>query len=48
MGGEIAASIGQARFRDRKPLAHFERRTPVIHANELISHEAVNLWIVEK
>jgi hypothetical protein len=47
-GSEIAAGIGKARVRDRKSLAHFERRAPVIHANEVISHEAANLWMVEK
>jgi hypothetical protein len=48
VGGEIAARIGQARLWDRQPLADFERRASMIHANELISHEAANLWIVEK
>ena len=48
MGSEIAASIGQARFGDGKTLAYFEGRALVIHANDLISHEAANLWMVEK
>ena len=48
MGREIAAAIRQARLRDRQTLPHFERRAVVIHANELISHEATNLWMVEK
>ena len=48
IGVEIAAGIGQARLRDRQALAHFERRALVIHANELESHEAANLWIAEK
>ena len=48
MSGKIAATVGQARLRDRQSLAHFERRALVIHANELVSHEAVNLWMVEK
>ena len=45
---QFAASVGQTRFRDRQPLANFEWRTLVIHANELESHEAANLWIAEK
>ena len=50
IGGEIAAGIGQARFRDRQALADFERSALVIHADELKSpaHEAANLWIAEK
>ena len=48
VGRQLAAGIGQARFRDRQPLADFERRALVIHANELESHEAANLWIAEK
>ena len=35
---KIAASIGQAL--DGKPFAHFEWRALVIHADELVSHEA--------
>ena len=46
--GELAASIGQARLGDRQALAHFERSALVIHADELKSHEAANLWMVEK
>ncbi len=48
VGGEVAASISQARFRDREPLPDLERRTAVIHADELVSHDAANLWMVEK
>ncbi len=48
IGGEIAAGIGQTRFRDGQALADFERRALVIHANELESHDAANLWIAEK
>ena len=48
IGGELAAGVGQARLRDRQALADFERRALVIHANELKSHEAANLWIAEK
>jgi len=48
MRGKAAASIGQARFRNREALAQFERSALVIHADELISHEAANLWMVEK
>src|SRR5271169_3155743 len=47
-GGEIATGIGQARVRDRKTLAHLERRASVIHANEVVSHEAAIRWMVEK
>ena len=45
---QIAAGIRQARFRDRQPLPHFQRSALVIHADELESHEAPNLCIVEK
>ena len=45
---QLAAGVGQARFRDGQPLADFERRALVIHADELESHEAANLWIAEK
>jgi hypothetical protein len=45
---EIAAGIGQSRVRDRQAFAHFKRCALVIHANKLVSHEAVNLWIAEK
>ena len=45
---EIAAGVGQPRLRDRETLADFERGALVIHANELESHEAANLWIAEK
>ena len=48
IGSELAARVGQTRFRDRHALAHFERSAFVIHANELESHEAANLWMVEK
>src|SRR4029077_13149275 len=48
MSGKIAAAIGQARLRNREALAHFERGALVIHADELVSHEAANLWMVEK
>jgi hypothetical protein len=48
MRSKIAAAIGQTRFRDRQSLTQFERRALVIHANELVSHEAANLWMVEK
>jgi len=48
IGSEIAANIGQARLRNSQALAQFERGALVIHANELESHEAANLWIVEK
>src|SRR5579864_3653860 len=48
IGGELAAGIGQARLGDREALADFKRRTLVVHANELESHEAANLWIAEK
>ena len=48
IGVEIAAGVGQARFRDRQALADLERCALVIHANELESHEAANLWIAEK
>lgn len=40
VGGEIAASVGEARFGDGQALAHFERRAFVIHADELISQNA--------
>ena len=45
---KLAARIRQARFRDGQPLADFEWRALVIHADELESHEAANLWIAEK
>ena len=48
VGIEIAASVRHARFGDGQALAQFERRALVIHANELESHEAANLWIAEK
>ena len=48
MSSEVAASIGQARLGDRQALAHLKRRAIVIHADELISHEAANLWMAEK
>ena len=47
MGREIAAAIRQARFGNGQPFAYLKRSAFVIHANELISHEA-NLWMVEK
>jgi len=43
MRGEIAAAIRKLRFRNRQSLPHFERSALVIHADELISHEAANL-----
>ena len=45
---EIAACIRQLGFRDRQALPHFQGRAVVIHADELVSHEATNLWMVEK
>jgi hypothetical protein len=48
VGSEIAAGVGQAGLGYGEALADFERGAHVIHADELISHEAVNLWIVEK
>ncbi len=48
VGGQLAASVRQPRLRDRQPLADFEWSALVIHANELKSHEAANLWIAEK
>jgi hypothetical protein len=48
IGCQLAAGVGQALLRDGEALAHFERRALVIDADELVSHEAANLWIVEK
>ena len=48
IGGQLAAGIGQARFRDRQPLADFERRALMIQTDELVSHEVPNLCIAEK
>jgi hypothetical protein len=41
--GKVAAKIWQMLVRDGEALAHVERSALVIHANELISHEAANL-----
>src|SRR5260370_14639283 len=48
IGSEIAAGIGQARFGDRQTLAYLGRCALLIHADELESHEAANLWMVDK
>ena len=49
IGGEITASVGQARFRNRRGARALRGvGALVIHANELESHEAANLWIAEK
>ena len=45
MLGQSLAGLGQARFGNRQALAHFDRRGLVIHADELESHEAINLCI---
>src|ERR1700722_787404 len=42
MRGKLAAGFGQMRFGDGQALAHVERGTGVVHADELISHEAAN------
>jgi len=47
VSAEIAATIGQARVRNRQALPHFERGALVVHADQLVSH-AANLWMVEK
>src|SRR5207248_3400953 len=41
---QISADIRQARLRDRQPLTQLKRSAVVIHANQLESHEALNLW----
>jgi hypothetical protein len=48
ISGEIAARIRQPRLGDREALANFERGALVVHAYQLESHEAANLWIAEK
>jgi hypothetical protein len=40
VSGEIAASVGQARFRDGEALADVKRSAFVIDADKLISHDA--------
>jgi hypothetical protein len=39
------ASLGQTRFGNRQALAHLDRRGLVIDADELESHDAINLCI---
>jgi hypothetical protein len=48
MSRELAATIRKARLRNCQAFAHFEWSALMIHADELISHDAANLWIVEK
>ena len=43
MRGEMPAKIRQMLVRDSEALAHVERSALVIHADELISHEAATL-----
>src|SRR5579872_2140365 len=48
IGGEIATGVGQARLGNRQALANLQGCALMIHADELVSHDAANLWIAEK
>ena len=48
MRREVAARIGQKRFRNSQAFAHLDRCAVVIHADKLESHEAANLCITLK
>ena len=45
MLGQSLAGLRQARFRNGQALAHLDRRGLVIDADELKSHEVINLCI---
>ena len=45
MLGQPLAGLGQARFRNRQALAHLDWRGLVIDADELESHDVINLCI---
>ena len=45
MLGELLAGVGQARLGDGEALADLDRGRFVVHADELESHEEMNLCI---